>query len=54
VHLETHQLEQGGGRGLIAMSEVEKHNKPGDLWVVIDGKVWDMTEVSSGTQAFSA
>jgi cytochrome b involved in lipid metabolism len=30
------------------MSEVEKHNKPGDLWVVIDGKVWDMTEVSLG------
>jgi hypothetical protein len=27
------------------MSEVEKHNKPGDLWVVIEGKVWDMTEV---------
>jgi hypothetical protein len=50
VHLDTetgsHKLEQGAGRGLISMSEVEKHNKAGDLWVVIEGKVWDMTEVS--------
>lgn len=50
VHLDTetrsHKLEQGAGRGLISMSEVEKHNKPDDLWVVIEGKVWDMTEVS--------
>ncbi|KAH8081967.1 FMN-dependent dehydrogenase-domain-containing protein [Filobasidium floriforme] len=50
VHLDTEtrprdrKLEQGAGRGLISMSEVEKHNKPGDLWVVIEGKVWDMTE----------
>ena len=27
------------------MSEIEKHNKVDDVWVVIDGKVWDMTEV---------
>jgi hypothetical protein len=52
VHLDTEtrprdrKLEQGAGRGLISMSEVEKHNTPGDLWVVIEGKVWDMTEVS--------
>lgn len=29
------------------MSEVEKHNDPhGDLWVVINDQVWDLTEVS--------
>ena len=33
------------------MSEVEKHNKVDDLWVVIDGKVWDMTEVSQLTHS---
>lgn len=30
---------------LIAMAEVETHNKEGDLWVVMNGDVWDLTEV---------
>lgn len=34
------------GAGLIAMSEVAEHNRKEDCWVVIDGQVWDMTNVS--------
>jgi cytochrome b involved in lipid metabolism len=30
---------------LIPMAEVETHNKEGDLWVVMNGDVWDLTEV---------
>lgn len=30
---------------LIPMSEVESHNKEDDLWVVMNGDVWDLTEV---------
>lgn len=32
---------------LISMDEVSQHNKEGDLWVVMNGDVWDLTEVSS-------
>ncbi|WVQ94678.1 hypothetical protein IAU59_001758 [Kwoniella sp. CBS 9459] len=32
------------GRGLIPYSEVNKHNTPEDCWVVIDGRIYDLTE----------
>lgn len=37
--------EQAIGRGLIPYSEVQKHDSPDDCWVVIEGKVYDLTEV---------
>lgn len=39
---------QAAGKGLIPFSEVQKHNSPEDCWVVIEGKVYDLTEVSCG------
>lgn len=32
--------------GLIPFSEVQKHNTKDDCWVVIEGRVYDLTEVS--------
>jgi L-lactate dehydrogenase (cytochrome) len=32
--------------GLIPYGEVQKHNTPEDCWVVLNGKVYDLTEVS--------
>jgi hypothetical protein len=37
---------QAAGKGLIPYSEVNKHDNEGDCWVVINGKVYDLTEVS--------
>jgi hypothetical protein len=37
------------GEGLIPMSEVAKHARREDCWVVIGGQVWDMTNVSSSS-----
>ncbi|ODN87112.1 L-lactate dehydrogenase (cytochrome) [Cryptococcus wingfieldii CBS 7118] len=36
--------DQASGRGLIPYIEVNKHNQPDDCWVVIAGKVYDLTE----------
>ena len=36
---------QAAGKGLIPYSEVIKHDHEGDCWVVINGKVYDLTEV---------
>lgn len=32
-----------GGKELIPLSEVAKHNQPGDLWIVINGRVLDLS-----------
>ncbi len=37
--------DQATGHGLISYSEVQKHNKKEDCWVVIDGRIYDLTEV---------
>ncbi|GAA5884410.1 hypothetical protein JCM6882_005239 [Rhodosporidiobolus microsporus] len=30
---------------ILSMEEVAKHNSPESLWVVIDGKVWDISKI---------
>lgn len=29
---------------LVSVEEISKHNTPDDCWIVVDGKVWDITE----------
>jgi L-lactate dehydrogenase (cytochrome) len=29
---------------LVSVEEISKHNTPGDCWIVVNGKVWDITE----------
>jgi cytochrome b involved in lipid metabolism len=29
---------------LVSVEEISKHNKPEDCWIVVDGKVWDITD----------
>jgi predicted heme/steroid binding protein len=33
----------GGGTRSVSSAEVAKHNSEGDLWVIIEGKVYDLT-----------
>ncbi len=33
----------GGGKRTLTMDEVSKHNSEGDLWVIIEGSVYDLT-----------
>jgi len=33
----------GGGKRTLTMDEVNKHNSEGDLWVIIEGSVYDLT-----------
>lgn len=32
----------------VATLEVLQHNKRGDVWIVVDGEVYDMTEFAPG------
>jgi len=29
---------------LVSVEEISKHNTPDDCWIVVDDKVWDITE----------
>lgn len=33
-----------GKETLLSVEDISKHNSPEDCWVVVDGKVWDLTE----------
>jgi len=33
-----------GNERQISVEEISKHNTPEDCWIVVDGKVWDLTE----------
>ncbi|WVQ73082.1 hypothetical protein IAR50_002645 [Cryptococcus sp. DSM 104548] len=37
-------LEQPSGQKLISFEEVQKHNKADDCWVIINGKIYDVTD----------
>ena len=36
-------VSSGGGARAITMDEIAKHNSEGDLWVIIEGAVYDLT-----------
>ncbi|KAK4575237.1 hypothetical protein LTR86_001089 [Recurvomyces mirabilis] len=31
-------------QSLVTVEEIKKHNSPDDCWIVVDGKVWDITD----------
>jgi len=33
-----------GNERQISVEEISKHNTAEDCWIVVDGKVWDLTE----------
>lgn len=33
-----------GEETLLSVEEISKHSSPEDCWIVVDGKVWDITE----------
>ena len=35
---------------VISVKEISKHNKPEDLWIVVDETVYDMTDFAPGAQ----
>ncbi|ODN81596.1 hypothetical protein L202_02008 [Cryptococcus amylolentus CBS 6039] len=37
-------IEQPSGQKLISFEEVQKHNKADDCWVIINGKIYDVTD----------
>ena len=32
------------GEALLSVEEIKTHNSPDDCWIVVDGKVWDITD----------
>ncbi|KAK4688773.1 L-lactate dehydrogenase (cytochrome), partial [Tremellales sp. Uapishka_1] len=41
------EAQQATGRGLIPFSEVQKHASADDCWVIIDGRIYDLTEFAA-------
>lgn len=39
----SQQAHGGAGGRVVSVQEVQKHQSPGDLWVVIHGKVYDVS-----------
>ena len=32
------------GDRFVSVEDISRHNTPEDCWIVVDGKVWDITE----------